>query len=242
MNVIAFTDIGLVREKNQDTYFLSEDLNFPLFIIADGMGGHKSGEIASNDAVEIIKNIFSQEKSELINNENIIDIIEKSFHYANSNIYKKSLEVTTYRGMGTTVSLAYIFEDNIIIGHAGDSRIYKIEGNNMVQITEDHSLVNELIKSGKITKEEAKTHPQKNIITRAVGTSIDIDIDIKCIKYKEKDKLLLCTDGLFNMIDEDEIEKIIKESSSMSIAAEKLITTANENGGLDNITIILIEF
>lgn len=242
MNVIALTDIGCVRSKNQDSFFLSNECDFPLFIMADGMGGHNGGEIASSDAIRIIKGFFLENKEKLTNKKNIRNIIAESIQKANINIYKKSLEIPEYNGMGTTISLCYIFKNHIFIGHVGDSRIYKIENNNILQITEDHSLVNELIKKGEITKEEAKNHPQKNMITRAVGTSFDIEVDILEIKYKKDDKVLLCTDGLFNMVYEDQILEIIRDNTSIKESGEKLVQRAKENGGLDNISIIIIQF
>lgn len=242
MNVIALTDIGLVRSKNQDSFFISNECDFPLFIMADGMGGHNGGEIASSDAINIVKSFFLENKEKLTNKKNIRSIIEESIQKANINIYKKSLEIAEYNGMGTTISLCYVFKNHIFIGHVGDSRIYKIENDNIIQITEDHSLVNELIKKGQITKEEAKNHPQKNMITRAVGTSFDIEVDILEIKYKNDDKVILCTDGLFNMVYEDQIMTIIKNTIPIKDIGEKLVDKAKENGGLDNISVIIIEF
>lgn len=242
MNIIALTDIGLVRSKNQDSFFLSNEYDFPLFIIADGMGGHNGGEIASSDAIDIVKGIFLENKEKLINTKAIKIIIEEAIKKANTDIYIKSLELPEYNGMGTTISLCYVFENHIFIGHVGDSRIYKIKNDNIIQITEDHSLVNELIKKGEITRAEAKNHPQKNMITRAVGTSFDIEVDIIKIEYKKDYKFLICTDGLFNMVDEDQIIKIIRENMSIREAGKKLIEMAKKNGGLDNISLIIIEF
>ncbi|OLS01712.1 Stp1/IreP family PP2C-type Ser/Thr phosphatase [Tissierella creatinophila] len=242
MNIIALTDIGLVRAKNQDSFFSSNEYDFPLFIMADGMGGHNGGEIASSDAINIIKEIFLNNKEKLTNKKNIRNTIYNAIEKANSVIYKKSLELPEYNGMGTTISLCYIFKNHIFIGHVGDSRIYKIGNDSIIQLTEDHSLVNELIKKNEITKEEAKNHPQKNMITRAVGTSFDIEIDIIESNYKKEDKLLLCTDGLFNMVYEDQIFEIIKDNISIIDAGEKLIERAKKNGGLDNISLIIIEF
>ena len=242
MKVKALTDIGLIRKKNQDSFFLSENQDLPLFIIADGMGGHKGGEVASSDAINIINKIFIENKEILINEKNIKDVIHKSIEKANKDIYKKSLEFKEYKGMGTTVSLCYIFQDHVFIGHVGDSRIYKIENEDIAQITEDHSLVNELIKKGEITKEEAYNHPQKNMITRAVGTSYDLEIDLEEFKYKKDDKILLCTDGVFNMLHDFEILEIIKNNIFISEAIDELISRAKKNGGLDNITAIIIQF
>ncbi|MGO1469281.1 MAG: Stp1/IreP family PP2C-type Ser/Thr phosphatase [Tissierella sp.] len=242
MNIIALTDIGLVREKNQDSIFASDESELPLFIIADGMGGHKGGEIASNDAVKIIKEIFIENKEILANKKSIVETINNSIKIANKKIYKKSFELLEYNGMGTTVSLCYIYKSHIYIGHVGDSRIYKIRNDSIKQVTEDHSLVNELIKKGEITLNEAVKHPKRNIITRAVGTSYDIDIDIKIIKYKEGDKLLLCTDGLSNMLSTKNILEISKLNSALIEKGNTLIDTAKKNGGRDNISLVMIEF
>ena len=143
--------------------------------------------------------------------------------------------------MGTTLTLAYIFENNIYIGHIGDSRVYYINDENIIQVTEDHSLVNELVKKGCITMEEGRKHPQKNMITRAVGTSIDIEVDIFVLEYQSNDILLLCSDGLSDMLDDKDIYNIVKNSDSMDIISNKLINEAKSNGGLDNITVIGIK-
>lgn len=242
MNVIALTDIGLVREKNQDSVFSSDKYDLPLYIIADGMGGYKGGEIASSDAINIIKRLFIENQDKLTNKKFIKTLIEDSIKEANLKIYRKSLEFSEYSGMGTTISLCYIYRGYVFVGHVGDSRIYKIYNDSIEQITEDHSLVNELIKKGEITKEEAKNHPQKNMITRAVGTDSNIEIDISETKYKKGEIMLLCTDGLFNMVDDNEVKNIIKDSDSLLDAAESLIDKAKQNGGLDNISVIIIKF
>lgn len=242
MKVKALTDIGLIRKKNQDSFFLSEKEDLPLFIIADGMGGHKGGEVASSDAINIIKKMFIENREILINEKNIKDIIYKSIEKANKYIYKKSLDFEEYKGMGTTVSLCYIFKDYVFIGHVGDSRIYRIANDNIIQITEDHSLVNELIKKGEITKKEAYNHPQKNMITRAVGTSYDLEIDLEEFKYEKDNKLLLCTDGVFNMLQDYEILEIIKDNIFISDAIDEIVNRAKTNGGSDNITAMIIQF
>ena len=241
MEVMGMTDIGLVRSKNQDSFLASQDDKIPLFIVADGMGGHKSGEVASFDAVKIIKKIFRENIGKLNSKSSIINIIEGSIKEANKIIYKESIESPELNGMGTTISMCYIYEDTIIIGHVGDSRIYIIDEAHITQVTEDHSLVYELVKKGEITLEEAKNHPKRNMITRAVGTSSDIEVDIIEREYNENDTLLLCTDGLFNMVDENKMIDTINKSSSIFIAGEELINEANLNGGLDNISLIIVK-
>ena len=205
------------------------------------MGGHKGGEVASSDAINIIKKTFVENRDILINGKNIKDVIYKAIKKANKDIYKKSLDFEEYKGMGTTVSLCYIFKDYVFIGHVGDSRIYRIENDNILQVTEDHSLVNELIKKGEITKEEAYNHPQKNMITRAVGTSYDLEIDIEEFKYKKDNKLLLCTDGVFNMLHDYDILEIIKKNVFIADAIDELVNRAKANGGSDNITAMIIQ-
>lgn len=242
MKVCGLTDNGLSRENNQDSLFVSDIVDLPLFIVADGMGGHNAGEIASNIAVETIKEKFIENKEILNFKENIIKTIKDSVYEANRKIYFKSLTTPECSGMGTTLTMSYIYDKEIYIGHIGDSRAYFIKNSKIQQITEDDSLVNELIKNGSITPEEAKTHPQRNVITKALGTSIDIEIDIQTIEYKADDILIICSDGLSNMVKESNVLNIIKSEDDISLSCENLVGLAKENGGSDNITLIIIKF
>ena len=242
MKVCGLTDNGLLREHNEDSLFVSDLEDFPLFIVADGMGGHNAGEIASGIAVETIKEKFIENKKDLVHKKNIIKTIEESVFEANKKIYFKALGSSQCSGMGTTLTMAYIFENKIYIGHIGDSRAYYINDIGIEQITEDDSLVNELIKNGSITAEEATNHPQRNVITKALGTSIDIEVDIQTIKYKAGDILIICSDGLSNMVKENTIFDIIKSEEDVNLVCERFIELAKENGGLDNITVIAIKF
>lgn len=242
MIAVGLSDIGLVREINQDSFFVSNDENFPLFIVADGMGGHNAGEIASSMAVDSAKEVFFLNKENLCLEKSIISTMKNAVEVANTRIYNKSLEETKYAGMGTTLTMAYIFEDSIYIGHVGDSRAYYITDKKILQITEDHSLVNELIKNGSITAAEGKNHPQRNLITRAVGTSRDIKMDIYIEKYSKEHKLMMCSDGLTGMVPEDEIFKIINNNKDIILISKELIHTARNNGGFDNITVVIIKF
>lgn len=241
MNISALTDVGLVRNNNEDSFFKSTDFDFPLFIVADGMGGHNAGETASKMAVEIIKQYFIENNNSLNSGQKLIDIIKNSIKDANESIYKFSKTDDIYSGMGTTITLAYILKEDIYIGHVGDSRAYLIQDNSICQITEDHSLVQELVKSGSITIEEGKTHPQRNMITRAAGTSEDIEVDIIIKEYIKGDIFFICSDGLSNMISDTEIKNTFNKKSSIKNACEDLINKAKENGGRDNITVIAIE-
>lgn len=242
MNISAITDIGKMRANNQDAYFASRDIDFPLFLVADGMGGHKAGELASKMTVDIVTKEFKKDKNLLVSKDDIITVINKSINKANEKIHLKSSEDDQCSGMGTTMTLSYILKDKLYIGHVGDSRAYFIKNGTISQITEDHSLVNELIKNGSITSEEAKSHPQRNLITRAVGSSRTIEIDILEKDYNKGDILLLCSDGLSNMLTEKEILRIALEAKDMEYACKTLVSQAKINGGPDNITVIAIKF
>lgn len=237
------TDAGRIRDNNQDAYYIPLDGEEPLFIIADGMGGHKAGEIASNLAVEIIsKNFNSDLNLGDFGEECIKKKIFNSIDEANNKIYNKAKSEEKCSGMGTTVTLAYVTDKNLYIGHVGDSRAYVLSNNKLSQVTEDHSLVEELIKNGSISREEAKYHPQRNIITRAVGTGEKIDIDIIIIPKEETKLFLLCTDGLTNMLDDNEIEEFLINSKNVQRTCEDLVELSNDRGGYDNITVIAVKF
>ncbi len=239
MIVGAISDIGLRRENNQDYMFVSTDLDFPIFVVADGMGGHNAGDIASSMAVKGIVEFLSENRERLKKNE-IKTCIEEAISHVNDIIFIKSLESSDLNGMGTTITMAYIDNKKVYIGHVGDSRAYLIRENKIIQITEDHSLVNELIKNGSISSSEAINHPQRNIITRAVGTSYKIKSDFYTIKVKAKDIIILCSDGLTNMVGEDIILNVVERYDKMDMEniCNILVKLAKENGGSDNITVI----
>lgn len=243
MEIGVKTDIGKIRDNNQDAYYISQKEDRFLFIIADGMGGHKAGETASNMAIDIISNSLKDLLENLvIGDKEIQDKIKNAIYEANNKIYIKSMEDEEFSGMGTTVTLAYVTDKNIFIGHAGDSRAYVLKNDILSQITNDHSLVEELIRNGSISKEEARHHPQRNIITRAVGTSNEIETDL-IVRPKNKDEiLLLCTDGLTNMLDDDEIKDTLIINKDIQKACEELIKLSNDKGGFDNITILAVKF
>lgn len=242
MEVGINTDVGKSRDNNQDSYYISTSLDHPLFIIADGMGGHKAGEVASKMAIERVSSSLEKDLADVeLNDETIKDKIKKSIHQANEQIFKKSQESEKYSGMGTTVTLAFIKNRKIFIGHAGDSRAYIYRDEELSQVTEDHTLVAELVKNGSINKKEAETHPQRNFITRAVGTSEEILVDLLVEDRNKEDILLLCTDGLTNMLSDDEIKKHLHENDEIQIACDKLVKHANSRGGFDNITTLAVK-
>ncbi|NMW84905.1 Stp1/IreP family PP2C-type Ser/Thr phosphatase [Peptoniphilus sp. AGMB00490] len=235
MIVVSATNVGNYRKNNEDSYFVNESKN--LYILADGMGGHLAGERASKMATEIIASDF--EKAEEVNKiEDAIEILSSSIRDANREIFNSSEKNEDYRGMGTTVSAGIILGDFLIYSNVGDSRIYKIN-KDIEQITRDDSFVNYLKEIGEITEEEAKNHPKKNVLTKAVGTIADLDVHVNTLKIEEGDIFLFCSDGLTNMIPDEEIFKIIKENTP-EVAKDKLLALALKNGGMDNITFILV--
>lgn len=245
MIAVGLSDRGLLRDNNQDYFFVSENKEMPLFILADGMGGYKGGEIASMSSVKIVKEIFEKNYISIKEDQHVINLIDKSFYEANRYIYNKAKNSEELSGMGTTLILLYIFNNKLFIGHVGDSRVYIVK-KELIQITEDHSLVNELVKNGEITVEEARTHPKKNLITRAVGVNLDVKADIYIKENMTCGKILLCSDGLSNMITDEEIYKLINSSKKegkegLCDICNNLVEKAKENGGKDNITAILIE-
>ncbi|KXA30492.1 putative serine/threonine phosphatase stp [Peptoniphilus harei] len=235
MKVVSATNVGNYRKNNEDSYYVNESKN--LYVLADGMGGHLAGERASKMATEIIGEDFAGER-EVISIDDAIEILSSSIRDANKKIYESSQENEDYRGMGTTLSSGLILDDVLIYSNIGDSRIYRIN-EEMEQITQDDSFVNYLIEIGEITEEEAKNHPKKNVLTKAMGTTSDIEIIVNTLNIKDKDVFLFCSDGLTNMVPDEEIFKIVKENSPEE-ARDMLLDLALKNGGMDNITFILV--
>lgn len=250
MQIAFLTDRGVIRETNEDNLFIDEGIG--LFIVADGMGGHQAGEVASEMAVKVISSSIKetlQRHSKITapsahNNRNggLNMIIKKSVSKANKEISGKSREDSLLSGMGTTVVLAMFNDNKLYIANVGDSRAYLARNNKIKQLTEDHSKVAKLVKWGIITKEEAKVHPERNILTRALGVS-QVDADIKTINMKDDDYILLCSDGLTDMLTDEEIRDVITSpNSSVDNKCSELINRANEKGGEDNITVLIINF
>jgi serine/threonine protein phosphatase PrpC len=232
------TDIGKKRKHNEDYYGffrLGED-EF-LAIVADGMGGHASGEIASRMAVEIIQEVYSKERAE----QEVLDSLKSAFEVANFSILQKSLEQDQLNGMGTTATVLVIKEDQTFVGHMGDSRAYLFRDAAVNQLTKDHSMVNRMVEQGLLSKEEAEHHPQRNVIYKALGVNRDADLElIGPLPVYLNDIFLLCSDGLTNLVTDDEMLKIVKKESPQK-ACDKLIQLANKRGGDDNITIQILK-
>ncbi|MDO8518684.1 MAG: Stp1/IreP family PP2C-type Ser/Thr phosphatase [Deltaproteobacteria bacterium] len=249
MKIDAFglTDVGKKRIKNEDNFLINEKLR--LYVIADGMGGHSGGEFASKLAVatieEVISGINSDPEATVISGVNTDeadfgDRLRYAIEIASSKIYDKALFDSALKGMGTTTVAVLFHAGQVFIANVGDSRGYLFHANKMKQITTDHSLVSEQLQAGFISSGEVKGHKLKNIITRSVGYQEDVEIDIKKIEVHMGDKILLCTDGLSNMLDDEEICRIVVENP-IKTACEKLIEQGNEAGGEDNITALLME-
>ncbi len=239
MEVSSATSVGRIRPLNEDSYFVSEpdQSGTVLAIVADGMGGHNAGEVASGKAVGIVqKDVLGK------CGKNAKDVLVKAVNDANREIYEMSVNARNLSGMGTTMTACVAEEHNVTAVQVGDSRLYLIRGEKITQITKDHSLVEMLLENGKITKEEARRHPQKNIITRAVGTDKTVEADIYEFRAEAGDIILLCSDGLVNMVEDEEILSVINLSETLNDAANKLVAEAETAGGTDNITVILIRF
>jgi len=244
MRSIGRTDIGLVRKVNEDS-FLCEELegmeNTYLYIVADGMGGHNAGEVASSMAVkEVALHIKGNMEILGSSERDILELVRNSMLYANDKVYKTSIIKSNCLGMGTTLSMVLIKDGSAYIGHVGDSRIYLVRENHLKQLTEDHSLVAELVRSGSIKPEEADNHPQKNVITRALGTEYNLEPDVFMENVQDGDIILICSDGLTNAVKEEDLVRILVDNTDLNDACGLLIDKAKENGGFDNITVVVI--
>ncbi len=228
--VAGVTDPGRTRRHNEDSYVIEP----PLFAIADGMGGAVAGEVASRLATAALKESGPAAGGE----QRIADLIQE----ANRRVYDRSSTDPNTSGMGTTITVALVGDDHVAFGHVGDSRAYLIRDASMEQLTEDHSLVNELLKTGKLSREEAETHPQRSVITRALGTDPDVDVDTFSVSAENGDLFLLCSDGLTDMVSEDSILDVVERNrSDIDGALRALVKEANRGGGVDNITVVAFE-
>ena len=239
--VFAKSDIGKAREINQDYYYISKDTDVPrLYILADGIGGYKGGEIASKLATDSVKKYINSNFNEnLVEKEEILKLIGSAVEYANMVVYEKSKEIPELEGMGTTLEACLIYNNKAYIGHVGDSRIYRIRNGVIRKLTKDHSYVQQLVEDKKITREEAKTHPKKNMLTKALGCTPYVEPDLRARNFEKGDIFIMCSDGLTNMTDDNMICELIIQD--ITTAADKLIELANESGGYDNITVIIIK-
>lgn len=239
MKAYGMTDIGKKRVVNQDNIYVSTTPvgNLPnLFVVADGMGGHRAGDYASRYATDaVVESITNNAETD------IKKIITKAVEDANSLVFKKSEENEDFRGMGTTLVIAAISGDELTVANVGDSRLYLIEGSIIKQLTQDHSLVAEMVRMGQIDEQEARRRPDKNIITRAIGISDVIHADFFKSKVKDNEYVLLCSDGLSNMLEDSEMLSAVTGIAPLEKKTSMLIDLANQKGGKDNISVIIIE-
>lgn len=236
---VAMTDIGRRRKVNQDYVYASDQPvgNLPnLYIVADGMGGHKAGDLASSYAVQ--KTVEAVQRS--MDTRPAL-ILQKAIRYANYRLYEKAGESEEYHGMGTTLVALTIYKDEALAVNIGDSRLYEISPEGIRQISEDHSLVAELVRKGELSPQEARKHPDKNIITRALGIQEETEMDLFPFHVEKGNRYLLCSDGLSNMVEDTELCRVIRKSKSLPEIGGELILEANQNGGTDNIAVVLVE-
>jgi serine/threonine protein phosphatase PrpC len=235
------TDQGMVRSNNEDNFYLDEELG--LLVVADGMGGHASGETASNLAVNVIRDYFQGPQKKIRDNNPVYseatNRLNSAIRLANQAVFEAAQSSPQLKGMGTTIVAVLLNGNKLSIAHIGDSRIYLIRAGNIDQLTDDHSIVNEQVKRDLITKEEAARSEMKNILTKALGIRAETEADLDELTVFDNDILFLCTDGLSNMVKDEDVLDIISSESNSAVACDALVNAANKNGGKDNITVIV---
>jgi serine/threonine protein phosphatase PrpC len=227
IEVGSATDIGRVRERNEDSILVDP----PLYVVADGMGGHRGGQVASRVALETMEELSTEGRGSLA----------EQVRRANRTVWDRSVEDEQLSGMGTTLTAARIEGASALIAHVGDSRAYMLRDGELRQLTTDHTLVARMVRSGEITEAEADVHPHKNVLTRALGTDEEVEVDEDSITLADGDRLLLCSDGLTGMVTEDQIQAILENSEQPQQAADRLVKAANRAGGIDNISVVVID-
>ena len=224
----ALTDVGRQREGNEDSMLVQP----PLFVVADGMGGAQAGEVASGIAVDTLADVPAEPH-------NAEEALVESITQANGRIYAKAQEDRALAGMGTTITATLVHDGKVTIGHVGDSRAYRYREGEFAQLTDDHSLVAELERHGKLTAAEARVHPQRSMILRALGIGDEVEVDTYCFEGREDDVFLLCSDGLAGVVHDEVMAEVLSSADSLELAAQELIDIANLSGGPDNITTVL---
>ena len=239
MQIFSKTDRGRVRTDNQDAYFAGKITDDAVFaVVCDGMGGANAGNVASELAVRHISEYVIRSYRDGMDMTDTEKTLKNAIVSANISLYDKAVNNAELAGMGTTAVAAFVKDGTAVIAHVGDSRIYLVNGE-IKQLTRDHSVVQSLIESGKITPEDAKVHPRKNVITRALGAEENVAVDSDCLNLSNGDTLLLCSDGLTNFLDDKDILKVF-QNNDISAVAERLVEEANETGGGDNITVVTV--
>ncbi|MCX7832544.1 MAG: Stp1/IreP family PP2C-type Ser/Thr phosphatase [Actinobacteria bacterium] len=233
----GLTDRGKKRSKNED-YFFAE---FPIFVVADGLGGHRGGEVASKKAVEEFVKSVRNGIRDVSSLDSLKKLLEKSILDASNMIFKESRKNVELHGMGTTISAAVVLDDFLVIAHVGDSRIYLVSEGKISQITKDHTFVQMLIDRGEITEEEAKRHPMKNALLQALGGETGLQVETRTIQLHPQDRVLLCTDGLYSVVSENDILEVLTSEATTEDKTKRLVSLALKAGGFDNVTVILLE-
>lgn len=228
IRVGATSDIGQVREGNEDSYLVLD----PLYAVADGMGGHRGGEVASNLALQTIQRMFSAQEGTLT----------EQVEQANRAVFERSQNDRDVAGMGTTLTAALVQGPQVRLAHVGDSRAYLFRDGTLSLLTEDHTLVHKMLMEGEISESEAETHPHRSILTRALGVDGSVQVDEEMVDMRDGDRLLLCTDGLTGMVSDDQIKAVLEETREPQEAVDRLVRAANRAGGIDNITALIIDF
>lgn len=243
MNAVGRCITGKQRKNNEDAILIAKDIGVlkNLYIVADGMGGHNAGEVASSLAIEAFQEYLTLHSHIEYTEEDVLDALVGAAQYANGIVFERAQTQETLSGMGTTLLAVSVCRTRLYAAHVGDSRLYLYRNGTLQQMTRDHSFVMEMVKQGKLTLEEAQNHPNKNVITRSLGTDAAVDIDTVILELEKDDVAMLCTDGLTNMVPEAEICQILSGGLSLAEQVEELTVSADRNGGLDNISVILMK-
>jgi len=240
MRYASATDTGIVRKNNEDFQAVLNAGQDTVFVIADGMGGHAVGELASRTAVEYVLSALPRELESAKNKKDIEDVLRLIIEKANVRVYLGSLDNKDFKGMGTTLTIAVLRDWRLYISHIGDCRVYLMHGSTLDRLTVDHTLVQELVDTGSITAEEALTHPKRHVLLKSLGVNEYMSPDTYSFDISEGDLILMCTDGLYGYVDETEIRTILRRHKDLDACAAQLIGAANRTGGKDNVTVILI--
>ncbi|NLZ93775.1 MAG: Stp1/IreP family PP2C-type Ser/Thr phosphatase [Firmicutes bacterium] len=244
MQAVGISHRGKVRPNNEDSYLIDGDDNLAVFAVADGMGGHAAGEVASSLALTAVQNYLAKQKTVLLSaaaaSQDLSPLLQAMLANANETVLHASRQQAEYAGMGTTLTLLISLAGQRWLAHIGDSRAYLLRNGQLIHITEDHTLVSQLVKTGQIREEERDGHPQRNVLTRALGTDDVADFDLIPLNFEQDDLLLLCSDGLYGMLSNEEIKSIIEQKKEPAVILQELVAAANDKGGIDNITVVLV--
>jgi len=238
---LGISDVGLIRESNEDVWAVFPERG--LFLLADGMGGRAAGEIAAQEAVAVCSKLVEgwHVPDEKVKIDEGVDFFRKALQRVNTQVYEKGCSEKALNGMGTTLVTLYFLNDYGILAHVGDSRIYRLRTHHLEQLTEDHSLVTELLSLGEMKPENALTFPYQHILTRAIGTAAKVEPSLNAVQVESYDLFMLCSDGLTNYVTDKEISQILSSDLSLKERGQKLVDLANEHGGGDNVTLVLVD-